>query len=243
LRSIAVFVLFSALSLAARGASFATAPAADAFVTTGPSDNLRDNNYGGAGSIAVSTAAAPQREFQSVLRFAMGGAVSSFDATYGAGHWTLQSIVLQLTAAPVNNAMFNASTAGSFSVSWMQNDSWVEGTGTPAAPTTTGITWRTLHPGPEQDAGTFAFSGATSGTFNYSLTLAPALVADVLAGDDVSLRMFAADGSVSGLFYSRSFGTVANRPSLTLTAVPEPGTFAQCALGVALLAASRRRAA
>ncbi len=61
----------------------------------------------------------------------------------------------------------------------------------------------------------------------------------MLAGSALSLRVFAADSGVSGVFNSRNFATVSSRPSLTLVAIPEPGTFALCALGFALLGAVR----
>jgi hypothetical protein len=83
-------------------------------------------------------------EFQSVLRFDLSGAKTSFNSQFGAGQWSIQSITLSLTATAPNNAIFNSSATGQFGISWMQNDSWTEGAGTPAAPTTTGITFSTL---------------------------------------------------------------------------------------------------
>jgi len=74
----------------------------------------------------------------------------------------------------------------------------------------------------------------------YSLELTPGLTADVLAGNNLSLRLFGADSGVSGVFNSRSFGTAANRPLLTIVAVPEPGTLALGGLGFVLLGAGRR---
>jgi hypothetical protein len=107
----------------------------------------------------------------------------------------------------------------------MQNDSWVEGTGTPAAPTTTGITFNTLPSflsGSDAALGTFSFNGATSGSVTYTLALPAGLVNDILTGSLLSLRTFAADSTVSYLFNARSFGTVASRPELAITAIPEP---------------------
>jgi hypothetical protein len=245
MRQIAAILLLTAASFAARGASFATAPSADAFVTTGPSGNLSGNNYGGAGSISLAAPGSAQGEFQSVLRFALGGAVGSFDSTFGAGQWSVQSVVLRLTAATPGNPIFNASAAGSFAVSWMQNDTWAEGTGNPASPGATGITYSSLQNvyigAGDESLGTFGFGGATSGTFDYSLALTPGLLADVLGGNDLSLRLLAADSTVSGVFNSRSFISAASRPSLTVTAVPEPGTFALCGVGLALLGRRRSR--
>ena len=103
------------------------------------------NNYGGAGSISLAAPGLPQGELQSVLQFNLGGALSEFDAQFGAGQWSIQSVTLQLTAASANNSIFNTSAAGTFGISWMQNDSWQEGTGTFAAPGASGITFGSLH--------------------------------------------------------------------------------------------------
>jgi hypothetical protein len=239
MRSHATLLFLTAASLVTPGASFSANPTADAFVTTGPTGNLSANNYGGAGSIALAAPGLPQGELQSVLQFNLGGAVSSFNSAFGVGQWSVQSVTLQLTAGAPNNAIFNTPAAGLFGISWMQNDSWTEGTGTPAAPGVSGITFASLQNtfmgAGDESLGTFGVSGATSGAFTYSLGLTPGLTADVLAGDNLSLRLFAADGSASGVFSSRNFGTIANRPFLFIEAIPEPGTLALGVLGLVLL--------
>ena len=223
-------------------ATFSLNPSADTFVTSGPSGNLSGNNYGGAGALSVAAPGLAQGEFQSVLMFSLSGAKSSFDTQFGAGLWTIQSITLQLTAAPPNNAIFNASAAGHFTIARMQNDSWTEGTGTPQTPTTTGLTLSTL-PNflgvADENLGTFSFNGATSGASTYTLGLTPSFSADALAGNTVSLRMLAADSTVSYLFDSRTFNTASARPLLTITAVPEPGSLALGLLGLFLVARFR----
>ena len=141
-----------------------------------------------------------------------------------------------------NTGIFNASVAGQFAVSWMQNDSWVEGTGVPAAPTTTGITFSTLpsFTGAGDEAlGTFSFAGGTSGTASYNLALAAGFDADAAAGNLVSLRLFAADSAVSYLFDSRSFVTSSARPVLSIVAVPEPAALSLLAFGAVCLLDSR----
>jgi len=241
---------FLVAPLAGTGASFNSSPAADAFVTTGASGNLSGNNYGGGGALSLAAAGLPQGELQSVLQFNLGGAAASFNSTYGAGQWSIQSVTLQLTATAAGNAIFNTPAAGLLGISWMQNDSWLEGTGTPGAPGASGITFSGLQssfigPG-DENLGTFSFGGVTSGTFNYSLGLTPGLTADLLAGENLSLRLFAADSAVSGVFNSRSFGTVAARPVLTIVAVPEPGTLALSSTAVLLFVGwrlARRRKA
>jgi len=233
-------VLVGSISFAA---NVSVNPAADAFVTTGPTGNLSNSNYGGAGALSVAAPGSAQGEFQSVLQFNLAGARSSFDAQFGVGQWSLQSVMLQVTAALPNNGIFNPSAAGQFAVSWMQNDSWVEGTGTPNGPSATGINFSSLQGtfvgAGDESLGTFGFDGSTTAAATYNLTLSSGFAADLLAGNNVSLRMFAADNGVSYLFDSRNFSTVASRPLLTLTAVPEPGSGAL--VGMAALGAALRR--
>jgi hypothetical protein len=226
------------ISAAAEAASSSLNPSADAFVANGPNGNLSINNYGGAGALSIAAPNLSQGEFQSILQFNLATVKSTFDAQFGVGQWSIQSISLQLTATTPNNAIFNPSAAGQFSVSWMQNDSWTEGTGSPQAPTQTGITFATLNNflSPSDEAlGTFSFNGATSGNATYNLALTPSFSADILAGNAVSFRMFAADSTVSYLADSRSFSTASARPLLTITAVPEPSTTLLALFGLSLL--------
>jgi len=231
--TLGVLALFTCLQ--ASSATFTLNPAIDALVTTGSAGNLSGNNYGGAGALSVAAPNLAQGEFQSVLQFGLAGAKSSFDAQFGAGQWTIQSVTLQLTAIPPNNGIFNAAAAGQFAISFMQNDGWTEGSGTPAAPTTIGITFSTLSNFvgvADENLGTFGYNGVTSGNSTYSLGLTPAFTTDLLAGSAVSLRMFAVDTAVSYLSDSRSFGTGSARPLLTITAVPEPASVALLLLGL-----------
>jgi hypothetical protein len=226
---VAAVFFFVQLTQPAAAATFTLNPSLDAFVAAGPAGVLATNNYGGAGVLAVASSAAPKGEFQSVLQFDLSTVKTAFDTQFGAGQWNVQSMTLQFTATPPNNAIFNGAAAGQFGISWMQNDGWVEGTGSPGLPGTTGITFNILQgliSGSDQSLGTFAFNGATNGTVTYTLGLSSGLVSDLLAGGNASLRLFAADSSVSALFNSRNFGTAASRPLLTITAVPEPGALA-----------------
>jgi hypothetical protein len=227
-----------------------TAPTQDAFVSAGNPTN----NYGGAGALAVSGSARSKGEFDSLLQYNFAAAKANFDSIYGVGQWTIDGMSLQLTATSPGNSVFNGfgegavgtniNYAGQVGVSWMQNDSWTEGTGTPGAPTATGITYSTLssfQSGADQSLGTFAFGGGTSGSFNWNLGLASSFVADAAAGNAVSLLMLPGDTTVGMVVDSRSFGTAAFRPILTVSAVPEPGTagFAAC-LALAAMGIRRR---
>jgi len=223
-----------------RAATYGTNSFADTFVGTGATGSLINSNYGGSGALSVAASALSKGEFQTVLRFDLAGAKSSFDSLYGAGQWTIQSITLQLTAASPNNGIFNASGAGQFGVAWMQNSSWQEGTGTPPSPSAAGLTFNSLTnnfvSGGDQGLGIFSFGGGTSGANSYSLTLAPNFSTDVLAGNTVSFRLFAADSTLSYLLNSHEFGTAASRPLLTVSAVPEPASGMLAAVAFAVLA-------
>jgi hypothetical protein len=236
----ALAIILIPLLRVAGAASYITTPVSDAFVTTGATGNLSGNNFGLAGSLAVAAGGLPQGEFQSVLQFDLSGARNSFDAQFGAGLWGIQSVTLKLTSSPHGNPIFNDIAAGQFNVSLMQNNSWLEGTGTGGVPTTDGISYSSLQSiyinnTLDQSLGAFSFPGGSSGPNNYSLGLSSGLGADVLAGTLLSLRLDAGDDHVSYLFSSRNAG-VAVQPNLTIVAVPEPGTMAIWLLGLATVA-------
>jgi hypothetical protein len=243
-------VLFSAGICPGQTASFSSQSIADAFVDAGADGSLSSSNFGGAGSLAIGAGGLPQGEFQSVLKFDLAATKSSLDARFGAGQWAIQSVTLSLTSSPHNNAIFNNIAPGQFNVSLMQNNSWVEGTGTGGAPSSDGISLNTLlgtyvNNVADQALGTFNFPGGNSGQNNYSLGLSSGLLNDILSGSDASFRLFAADNSVSYLFSSRTGGT-GTHPTLNVDAmlIPEPGSLILCvaALGtLALLQALRRR--
>lgn len=234
---IAIAILLASAALTAGASSVTENPIADAFVTTGASGNLVNSNYGGGGVLGVSAAGQPQGEFQSVLEFDLSVIRNSFNSQFGVGGWTVQSATLQLTAAPSNNPVLNMPSAGMFGLSLMQNNSWTEGSGTPASPGSTGITYNSLQPlinsAVDQSLGTYSFNGATSGANIYSLSLTPGLIADIMSGSDATLRAFAEDANINYLFNSRSFGTASSRPMLTITASPEPGAWALLAVSLA----------
>lgn len=229
-------------------ASFSVQPIADAFVTPGASGSLSSSNFGAAGSLAIAASGLPQGQFQSVLKFDLSAAQSSFNSQFGVGQWALQSVTLQLTSSPHNNAIFNNVAAGQFGVSLMQNNSWLEGTGTGGIPGFDGISFNTLlgtfvDNANDQALGTFSFPGGTSGQNNYNLSLSSGLVNDATSGSDLSLRLFAADSSVSYLFTSRSGSSGQPDVLLQAVAIPEPNTMALCgmALVFCVVQMTRRR--
>jgi hypothetical protein len=208
-----------------------TGPVADAFVTTGPSDGpLGDWNYGGGGALAIAGADATRSgvtpaqrgTFESYLQFNVTQAQQTFNTAFGAGNWKVGSVSLQVTQTPPNNTIFNNQNSGTFSIDWIANDSWVEGTGTPMLPTMDGITYNTRPSGEVESEGT-AFSYVNpSTTVTYTLGVGSLLATDIETDTFTSLHMYAtdeADSTMSFTFNSRSFTTPSSRPVLTITAV------------------------
>ncbi len=238
-------LLFATAALSALPAVAATLtlnPIADSFVDSAHPDN----NYGVAGALAVAPAGAPKGEFDSFLKFDLSGVVGL----------TIQSISLQLNAASPNNGIFNGNlagpggtnvnSAGGLDVTWLQNDSWVEGTGTPNAtdmnPADLNFTNHSNYfSAGDAGLGAFAFSGATTGAAVYTLTLAPSFLADAQAGNVVSLYLSAADTQIVALFNSKNDSSPGSRPVLEVVTVPEPGSLAFAALGAAIFAGMKRR--
>jgi hypothetical protein len=214
--------------------SSSTANSGDAYTATGPTGGLQANNFGNAGALVISGTAAPNGQFQSVLKFDLATVTSTLNATFGAGAWVIDSLALELSAAVPNNASFNPNVAGQIAVDWLSTDSWTEG----------GITWNgmaALIAGGSESLGSLSYNGSSPSTVSYTLGSSAGFASDLAAGGIASLRLSAADTTVSMVLNSRNFGTVANRPALIITAsaVPEPSRATLLLLG--LLAVGRRR--
>ena len=243
-----LFIAVCALAVLGQSASAIQVllnPTKDAFVSSANATN----NYGKAGALLVNAnapATLTKGEFDSLLQFNLVSAKTAFDLQFGVGNWVIQSIKLQLTSAPPNNSLFNIpAAAGQFTFTWMQNDSWTEGTGTPPAPTTTGITYATLPgflSGSDEVLGTYSFGGGTSGNTTYNLGLTTNFRADANAGNAVSLLALPADSVIVYTANSQDNTTPTNRPVLTITAeVPEPGIPSLLLSGVGGWLLHRRR--
>lgn len=232
--------IFFTVGICLGQSSFSSSSIADAFVATGANGSLSSSNFGAAGAMSLSASGLPQGEFQSVLKFDLSGAANSFNAQFGAGQWTITSVTLKLNSSPHGNSIFNNIAAGQFNISLMQNNSWVEGTGTGGIPTSDGVSFNSLlgvyvNNAADQTLGTFSFPGGSSGQNSYTLGLSSGLVSDVMSGSDASLRLFAADSTVSYLFSSRSGGAASPTIVVDAAAIPEPGSVTLCAVALTLL--------
>jgi hypothetical protein len=207
---------------------------ADAFLATGSPDNpvgadLTGDNFGAAGTLAISPASADKGEFQSVIEFNFAEAVALFNGAYGTNGWTVTGISLQLTSnygmagVQPNNKIFNVINAGSFVIEWLSNTNWVEGTGTPALPTTDGVTFDSLPDllAPPCDilcTNTYAPPGDNV-PVTYPLPLDTNVVAEVVGGGKATFLFYAADNEIGYLFNSHEYGR-GNEPLINVTAAP-----------------------
>ncbi len=141
---------FLLVAASAPGAVFTVNPLEDTFVSSAHPQS----SYGLAGQLSVAADALAKGEFDSLMKFDLAPAVANFNGVFGLGLWSIQSMTLTFTNSAPNNALFNGNASGpggtnvnlsgQFTLRWMQNDGWVQGTGSPNAPGTAGITFTAL---------------------------------------------------------------------------------------------------
>ncbi len=232
-----------------------TNTSADALLATGPSGgpNLSALNFGSAGTLAVAPAGSAKGEADSIIKFNTSLAVGQFNSIYGVGNWQITGVTLSLASnfgtqgAVPGNTNFNTINGGSFGVDWLGNDSWAEGNGGGNGANNGAVSFNSissLFSAGSASLGSFTYTPPGNNVYeNYSLPLNGSLDSDAAAGGDVSLYLFAADNQVSYLFNSKEFtSTPPTHPELTITvtAVPEPGTLSFAASALACLVISRR---
>jgi len=184
--------------------------------------------------VSGSGSANTNGQFASLLKFDLATAKTAFDAAYGIGNWTLDSIQLQLNATTPGNPTFNANTAGLVLVEWLADDTWLENA----------ITWNgmaALVGTGNESLGSLAYNGASTGLAIANLTASTGFTTDLQNGSAASFRLAAGDADVSMVVNSRNFGTAASRPTLILSAsaVPEPSRV--ILVGAALFALRLRK--
>jgi hypothetical protein len=221
--------LISLIAVAAQASTTVSlTPTADAYLRSA----APTSNFGGAGALLVSGASTAKGAFATVMKFDVSTAAAAFDTEYGAGNWALTGLSLQLNVVTPNNSTFNANTAGNVSVQWISDDTWTE----------SGVTWSSLPlPGTAESAGTFLHDG-TVGTYTYGLSSGSSgWVNDVSAGSIASFYLTAIDPLMSITMNSRNQGLPSVRPTLSLTAVPEPTRATLLCSAVMSMFARRRR--
>lgn len=238
--------LFSATTITLQQGVSGYSGTTDTFVTNGTTNGADPaRNYGGAGALAVSATGLSQGQFQSLIEFNLASAKTLFDTTYGVGGWAVTSVALSLVPQTGGNAIFNSVHSGFFDILWVSSDSWTEGSGTPALSMVDGITYNGLSAllsSGTQAVGNFNYDGTTGTVQKYTFTtLSAGLLNDVNTGSSATFDLAPSDSQVSAIYNSKSFGTAANRPLLTIVAdaVPEPGR--ACLCGFALLGMTRLR--
>ena len=190
------------------------------------------NNYGLAGSLAVSgrnaySYTSPTQQmgrFDSFLCFPAAALVQALDANFGSHYWSVTKVTLNLTeVTQPNNPIFNLGP-GTFEVMWIANDSWLEGTGTPNAPTADGLRFQDVAAviDPLTDASLGIFNNVGGGTGTPAVTcilqLPPAFIADLRAGGEITLHLAPADENIGFTFNSRNISGGRPKPNLAVTA-------------------------
>jgi hypothetical protein len=227
MRLLLIIPSFVTIAVAANAAIFITNSAdKDAFVRAlAPADN-----YGGGGALSVAgtnaTSGNPTNgAFDSFLSYNTAAMVSNFNAALGTNNWVITSATLNLTEnQSPGNAVFNYGT-GAFQIRWIANDTWTEGTGTPNAPTTNGITYAQepafLNSNTDLNLGVFNFTGNSNSSC--ALALPTAFVTNMQGGGEVGLFLTAIDPGLGFVFYSRQYAGLAfTHPSLVVSAIAQP---------------------
>ncbi len=197
----------------------------DRFVTLGSAGGL--HVAGGASTNGLGTV---QGEADSWLKFDASVAVAGFNTTFGAGGWTLTGATLAIEAVAVPRNPVFARGVGAFTVNWVANDGWTEGEGTPASPgsvTGSDLSYHSsrarLDSGLDEVLGGFRNTGS-DGMIDLKLVLTGGFVADIAAGEELTLVLAASEGGMGFTFHSVDWKIEAGRPRLALTAQPaSPG--------------------
>ncbi|GAT32883.1 prepilin-type N-terminal cleavage/methylation domain-containing protein [Terrimicrobium sacchariphilum] len=272
---LAGFAGLTVLSRAVEPTVYSVISSNDAFLATGSPDNpntggdnvdhdLTDWNYGDAGTLVIASGNSSyvdpasgrtirKGEFQSVIMFSSAGAITLFDATYGAGHWFVTSISLSFASnwaeagSIPNNPIFGMIQGGKFVIEWLSDDDWEQGSGSPSSPTQDGVTYdslSTLLTSEHEVLGSYTYDPPGNGIrLTWNLPLTDNLVSDVTAGGAISFLMYAGDDNIDYLFSSSRYGHD-NEPKIIITAIPEPSVLGFAALGGLIIVGRRiRRAA
>ena len=242
LKFLLTILLSVSMAFSATAAVFATnTPDKDAFVRA----LAPTLNYGGGGALSVSgtncsspLSGATNGAFDTFISFNTAAMVAGFNSTFGPNNWVVTSATLVLTQNPnPGNPVFNIGT-GAFAIRWIANDTWTEGTGTPMAPTTNGVTYDQepfyLDAGTDKNLGAFNFNETSP--VNCPLALPAEFVGSIQAGGEAGFFLTAIDPGIGFVFYSRSYaGNPVVLPHLIVSATARPGITAVSLTGTNLV--------
>jgi hypothetical protein len=198
-------------------------PVADAFVRAA----APTLNYGSGGGLAVAGASATNAfgtqngAFDTFIRYSLAGVPEALDAALGTNQWALSGLRLHLQEVGTpTETMFNRGL-GVFEIRWIVSDSWLEGSGKPAFPTSDGVVYQdepsVLSPQLDVSCGQFTNQGS-SGPLTFSLPVSNPLGSNVIAGADLNLYLKAVSPFIGFTFNSRSYFVQTSRPGLEIIA-------------------------
>jgi hypothetical protein len=228
MKFISTLLLLGTIGISLRAATFTNTPDADSFVRS----NAPTANYGGAGALSVSGSISTNTMSgftngiaDTFIRFKTAAMVTNFNSLFGTNNWVVSGATLQVTEVGTpNNPIFDQGI-GAFTISWVADDNWTEGNGTPMMNSTTGGIVYTNEPALLTNTASLGIftNTSTSVTLLFPLALPRVFTSDVQAGGEVTLFLSAIDPQTGFTFNSRSFGTASARPLLEISAVPVPG--------------------
>ncbi len=219
------------LALAAAGLLSVSAAQADTLTTTADFDTcITSTNpnmfYGTSGATEIAAAVSPKNMIQDALfSFNTAGIVSQLNTLYGTNGWTINSVDITLyssnptTGNQSGNSNWATVNPGSFTLSWLSNDNWY----------TNQVTYNTLGaylPGVGSNqmeaVGTYYYNADGRTPLTWTLSNNSSLLADIMAGGEVSFIGTATDSS-STVGYNFCQQSVAGKAAvLTVTADPVP---------------------
>lgn len=203
-------LIVTKVSAIAQITNFTIQAEADAFVrAASPDENYgRAGNLSVAGTEALNGFGAPGGRTESLARFETANLVAGLDSFYGNHDWFIAEAVIRAyeMAAP-NNAIFSRGL-GAFAITALSKGAdWIEGSGSPNAPTTDGVTFNDLADLFEatRDLRLGSFTNSlVDGFHDFTLALPNGFTAMLESGLPVTLRFFPLDDEIGFTFLSRS---------------------------------------
>jgi len=217
---------------------------------------------GGAGSVqgnlSITNTGGNASPANETFKFNVGSTVDSLNTTYGTGNWSIANATLTFASSysVQNNPRFGVGS-GTFDIYWVGSDSWAQSKGT--------TTDRQLNPiyassasalqtwaGSESLLGSESFAVAGSGYVNLSYSLASdsSFINDIITAsatgnnNSASLYLMGTSNTLGMIIFTGGQGQALPTLSfdvVSVTAVPEPESYAMFLAGLGMLGAIARR--